>query len=106
MPSEPYNLLARYRMLEASLQDSRLKRSHCAVLAVILAHVDEDGQAWPGLTRIAKRALVSRRAAMRAIADLEVAGYLEVDRTLGRSNSYQITPPTGDTDGTGLDDDW
>ena len=106
MANEPYNLLARYQMLEEALRDKRLTRADCSVLAVILAHVDEDGEAWPGITRITERARVSRRTAIRAIESLETAGYFEVERALGKSNSYQITPTTGNTDGTGLDDDW
>lgn len=106
MANEPYNLLARYQMLEQALQDYRLTRADCSVLAVILAHVDQDGEAWPGITRITQRAVVSRRTALRAVSNLEQAGYFTTERSLGRVNSYQIAGPTGDTDGTGLSDDW
>jgi predicted transcriptional regulator len=110
MANEPYNLLARYQMLEAALGDFRLTRADCSVLAVILSHVDQDGEAWPGITRITKRAGVSRRTAIRAISALEAADYFCIKRDFGRVNTYQVQEinpaPTGDTSDTGLGDDW
>lgn len=105
MAKEPYNLLARYQLLEQALKDSRLTRADCSVLAVILAHADQDGEAWPGVTRITERANVSRRTALRAIAALENAGYLEVSRILGQVNTYQIRASPNITGTIWFDDD-
>lgn len=107
MAHEPYNLLARYQILENALRDSRLSRGVCVVLAVILAHVDSEGEAWPGMKRICERARVSKRTAIRAVQNLEAHGYLTAERALGKSNYYRINEAaTGDTDGTGWDPDW
>lgn len=105
MAREPYNLLARYQMLEQALRDNRLTRADCSVLAVILAHADQDGEAWPGVARITERANVSRRTALRAIAALERAGYLHVSRILGQVNTYQIQASPTVTGTIWFDDD-
>ncbi|WCE03164.1 helix-turn-helix domain-containing protein [Pseudoxanthomonas sp. JBR18] len=90
MPNEPYNLLSRYKMIEEALSDVRLSKGDCAVLSVILSHVDADGEAWPGMKRICDRARIQKRSAIRSVQRLEDAGYLTVDRVTGRSNTYQL----------------
>lgn len=101
MAHEPYNLLARYQILERALRDPLLTRGDCVVMSIILGHVDSDGEAWPGMKRICERALVSKRTAIRAVENLESHGYLEVERAAGRSNYYRvINPATGDTGDT------
>ena len=92
MANEPYNLLARYKMIEEALTDRRLSRGDCVVLSVILAHLDRDGEAYPGLKRICTRAGISRSTAIRAIQNLEFCQYFTTDRTMGRSNYYRIIP--------------
>ena len=107
MAHEPFNLLARYQILERAVHDSSLARGDCVVLAVILAHVDADGEAWPGMKRICERARVSKRTAIRAVQSLEARGYLSADRTIGKSNYYRINcGATGANSDTTWGDDW
>lgn len=67
-------------------------------LVMMLAIADmarDDGVAWPGITYIATKSRVSRRQAMRVLADLKASGELEVVRQGGgnRANMYRINLP-------------
>ncbi|UYK81408.1 helix-turn-helix domain-containing protein [Xanthomonas sacchari] len=108
MPHEPFNLLARYQLIERALQDARLSKGDCAVLSVILSHLDPDGEAWPGMARICSMARIQKRSAIRSVQRLEETGYLTVDRTIGRSNTYlvaQLNSATGDASVTSSEDE-
>lgn len=67
------------------------------VLAVIADYADDQGYAFPGMDKIARRASVSERTAIRVINDLEANGYLRRERrhiATGQrtSNGYQLLP--------------
>ena len=85
-----YTLLDHHRLIQEAVMVRDLSRADIAVLVALLGHCyDGVDECFPGLDRIAERAAVSRRSAMRCIQALENAGFLEVDRS-GRSNSYKI----------------
>lgn len=56
--------------------------------------------AWPSMARLGRQLNVSRRTVQRAIARLETAGILQVERQRGKTNQYGIkvraTSDTGD----------
>jgi len=88
-------------MLAAS-RDCSLMRTDLAVLGVVLEHADTTtGEAWPSVARIVDRSGVPRSTALRAIARLERAGHLRVERRTGSSSVYWLTSPTGGTGVTG-----
>lgn len=61
------------------------------VLLVLAYHEGVDNVAWPSVDRLAEKASVSRRQVIRAIAGLESAGEIAVNRGKGRSvNSYTV----------------
>ncbi len=49
--------------------------------------------AWPGLTDIAETCGMARPTVVAAIAELEAAGLLIVDRNGGKSNHYRVQSP-------------
>jgi hypothetical protein len=77
---------------EAIDRGAEVGTSAFAVYAAIARHVDEQRRAWPGIDRLAKMTGISPRWVMHAIRHLETAGWLVVDRTPGRRNTY-ILPP-------------
>lgn len=94
------SLLQRHLLLVDALLDSKLTRSDCIVLAVIIGHINQGGAAWPGVTRIQQKACVARSTVMRGIKALELNSYLEIERERGKSNTYRIAEPTGSGAGT------
>lgn len=87
---EAGSLLQRYLLLVQALCDAKLTKGDCQVLAVIGGHVGKDGEAWPGVNRIAGKAGIHRSTVMRAVDRLEAAGYVDVQRKRGLSNRYQM----------------
>lgn len=63
-------------------------------IAAITFHAFDDGPAWPGTDRLARLCSCSKRAILRAIPELEKAGYLKVDRIKGKVNEYQFLTKT------------
>lgn len=66
--------------------------SHAAklVLLAIAAHVDEAGRGYPASDRLSAITGVSTRGVTRAIAELEQAGLIEVNRASWRGNTYAL----------------
>jgi hypothetical protein len=101
MADDRGTLLQRHLLLVKALCDSRPSKGDCQVLAVISGHVDSDGEAWPGVNRIAAKAGIHRSTVLRSVERLEAWGYVEVARERGRSNLYRIAS-TSSASATGL----
>ncbi len=73
------------------------KGSNLLALLAIADHADDYGVAWPGMSRIAKKARVSERQTKRIVQTLQESGelYVKIGGGRGHSNRYFIT--------TGLD---
>jgi DNA-binding MarR family transcriptional regulator len=58
------------------------------------------GESWPGLTRLAAEAGVTRRAVYRMLGRLEEAGWVQITRRIENgeptTNEYRVTPPAGE----------
>jgi len=72
------------------------------VLMLLADHHNHiDGRCDPSTSRLAKRALISKRQAIRCIESLEEQGFISTDKGHGRRTSYRfdlsITGDTGDT---------
>ena len=65
------------KAVETVLTHSRAKGTARSILVALAYHVGEDGTCWPGVSRLARLAGVSRRATYRAIAQLVALGELE-----------------------------
>lgn len=85
MGKKPDNLIFRI------IKDNTITNAHDFRVLVVLADCvsAKYGYAFPSLTTLADRAAISRRAAVAAVARLEKAGRITVDRD-GRSNRYRI----------------
>ncbi|MRH77797.1 hypothetical protein GH984_03685 [Spiribacter sp. C176] len=82
--------------------DPPLRRSEITV-AITLANMAnaKTGVCWPSLNTLAQSTNADRRSVVRAINQLSRAGFIQVERTQGRSNVYRLNP-TSDTDVTPL----
>jgi hypothetical protein len=68
------------------------------VLLALADHANDEGVCWPSIPRIAKRARISERQTVRALADLQASGELQVLERgggKGKSNVYRVTPVSG-----------
>jgi len=77
--------------------DPPLRRSEMTV-AITLANMAnaKTGVCWPSLNTLAISTNADRRSVVRAINQLSRSGFIQVERTLGRSNVYRLNP-TSDT---------
>ena len=77
------------------LLSSRASRSSVLAVGHVLAnHADkEGGSCWPSLATIMDEAIVSKRTALRALAELEETGLLYRRRRGRTSNSYRLLVP-------------
>jgi len=57
---------------------------------MLAARANKYGEAWPGLTRLADEARVCKRAARKAIREMERRGLLYVDHNARRTNTYRL----------------
>lgn len=73
------------------LENSQAEGKTLLVLIAIASRADDDGVAWPGIEWIAKRARCSLRKAQDAIRELQAMGELQVEYTVGRSNTNRYT---------------
>lgn len=89
---EPGSLLQRHLLLVAAARDPRTTKGDLAVLSVITEHARSNGEAHPGILRIASMGRVHRTSVPRCIERLEALGYLTVERQLGRVNVYWLQP--------------
>lgn len=80
-----------FKLLDARARDPSVNVAAKAVWRIIDTYCDKQGTgAYPSLSRIAKHASLNPRSVMRAIEELEAAGWLEVIRVEGKSNSYIV----------------
>lgn len=63
------------------------------VYSIIVDRVGRNGHSWPGIRRIALDTGTTPKPVLKAIAKLESAGLLEVERGHGRSNRYRPVRP-------------
>ena len=84
------SLLQRHLLVVAALCDARTSKGDCQVLAVIAGHAGRDGEAWPGVNRIASRAGIHRSTVLKSVERLQGWGYVEVHRERGRANVYRL----------------
>lgn len=83
-----------------SWQASKAVWQHCdlsgnakLLMLAIADHADAEGEAWPGIARLASMVGVGPRSIKRLIKQCEESGDLRVERSVGRGNSstYYIT---------------
>ena len=63
-------------------------------LIVLLALADwanDEGQSWPCIERLAKKARVDRRSAQRILRKLEIDGFIQTELNRGRGNQNRYT---------------
>ena len=71
------------------------------VYAIIKDHIGKNGHCWPGVRRLGEMAGIGRNAVMRAVATLEEANLLTVERRgNGKANHYRIASESGPETGT------
>jgi Helix-turn-helix domain len=78
------------------------------VLLCLADHANDDGDCWPSIPRLAKRARRSDRQVRRVLADLEERGLVVRDPRPGRSSIYHVlplSPLTGVSSATPVTDD-
>ena len=63
------------------------------VFAVIFDMAGTDNAAWPSLALIERRTGMARRSVTKAVARIEAAGLVVVERRRGASNRYRLTVP-------------
>ena len=91
-------LVQKLKWLQALAKtDPPLTRSEITV-AITLANMAnaKTGVCWPSLSTLAQNTNADRRSVVRAINQLSLAGFIKVERSLGRSNLYRLNP-TSDT---------
>lgn len=89
-----HGLLNKWKLTRAASTDSRITRGDLAVLMQILDQMN-DGEAWPGLSYIARAVRIDRSNVVRGVKRLVDSGYLV--RESGnhrRSNRYRMGAPT------------
>jgi len=85
------DLLDRWRVFGEACKDKRLNQSSLAVLWAIADRINDSGEAWPSLNRIAIDAGCDRRTAARAVGTLTETGWLRVTPgTRTSPNRYRI----------------
>lgn len=74
------------------LFDEKLSRSSLLVFWILTIHLFKGKEyCYPSLPTISKEAHCSKPTAIKAIKELEMLGYLQVDRTeTGRRNKYYL----------------
>lgn len=91
-----------YRLIDSgALATAKLTRAEAVTFIALSAHVGQDYQARPALTRLAALTGADRRTVQRAIAGLRDKGLLTVERGGGRGNSnvYRLAGNPGAGDG-------
>lgn len=72
--------------------DPELSGSRLVIMLCLADHANDDGECWPSIERLAKRARLHRQNVMVHLKELEAAGYISVKRIEGRHNSYVVYP--------------
>ena len=96
-----------YALDAAERLDLSARAAH--VLLVIAVHADRFGVAWPSVARLAGLARRHRSNVLLALAELERAGALAVERRHGRASRYRlpildVLSTTGSASATGAAD--
>lgn len=84
------------RVMNNVWESSKATGSTLLVLLAIADFADDDGQAYPGVSRLAKKARISERTVQRACSELGRLGELEViegggiDTVNGKTNRYIV----------------
>lgn len=68
-------------------------------IGAITFHSFDDGPSYPGVNRLATLGSMNRKSVMKAIEELEAAGFLRVERVDGKSNSYEFLSKTSPSQG-------
>ena len=79
-------------------ENSSQSGSTLLALLCLADHANDEGICWPSIPRIAKRARISERQAIRALGELQASGEVQViERGGGKGNSniYRVTPVSG-----------
>lgn len=73
-------------------QSNKHKGTARLVMLALADHANEEGVCWPSVERIADKANISKRHAIRVLAELEADGSLSIQRGEGRKHTsvYQI----------------
>jgi hypothetical protein len=66
------------------------------VLLILANYANKNGACWPSMPSVAKRCSLSARTVVEQVAKLAERGWLEVDRTKGKSNHYILKIPVKD----------
>ena len=86
----------RFAWMNGWVDDESLSGTAVAVLAVLLRHMGQTGEAWPSVATIgAKAGFANRKTIYAAISEIEKAGWLEVERTHGSSSTYRAKMSSG-----------
>lgn len=64
------------------------------VLLALADNANDSGVCWPSIANIARKCGLSEQAVLNRLAALENKGWLAVQRASGKSNHYEINPPT------------
>lgn len=76
-------------------EDPELSGPRLLIMLCLADHANDDGFCFPSIDRIATRARIQNRNAMRYIQELEAAGYLQVNRVSGKHNTYVVFATSG-----------
>jgi hypothetical protein len=88
-PSEHASFV--FNILQHVNSDHRLTPAASRVAFWLTHHANrETHMCWPSIPRLAKLSRLSNKAVRLAIQSLEVAGYIEVDRTSGKHHVYTL----------------
>lgn len=70
------------------------KQSHLLVLLALADYANDEGQCWPSMASIAKKARITERGARKIVRELEGNGWLSINISGGRNgtNVYIINP--------------
>lgn len=80
------------RLMAQVWDETDVEGTDLLVLLCLADHAGDDGECWPSVGRIAKRARRSERVVQKAMARLERKGLLRRDLRPGRSTIYHVTP--------------
>lgn len=75
------------RWMNMVWKSSKHKGTARLVLLAIADHANDDGECWPSIARIADHANISKRQAVRIVAELEADGSLQIQRGDGRNHT-------------------
>jgi hypothetical protein len=104
----PFSYSAKLALLCRACADPRLLRTTLSILAVIVDAADKTtGATFIGVTKIIAASNVPKTTALRALKQLEMCGWLRIERRFGSSSNYYLSSPErGTSPGTGTSVVW